>query len=267
MEQVKNLLEAREKQLLQLKKEKEKALLKAPEGSLRICRHGDKTQYYHRKDPKDYNGVYIREKEIALAQQLAQKDYDKKVLHSIEKELNAIHRYVSGCPERSAEQIFETLHQERQKLITPIIESDEEYMYNWERVKYQGKEFYEDIPEFYTAKGERVRSKSEVIIADVLNREGVPYRYEYPLYIKGVGNVYPDFTLLNISTRKEILWEHFGMMDDPEYAEKAIQKIITYEQNEFFQGINLILTYETRKTPLNQKTITRKIKYFLTSNL
>ena len=48
MEEVKNLLEAREKQLLQLKKEKEKALKSAPEGSLRICMHGNKTQYYHR---------------------------------------------------------------------------------------------------------------------------------------------------------------------------------------------------------------------------
>ena len=49
------------------------------------------------------------------------------------------------------------------------------------------------------------------------------------------------------------------MMDDPEYVEKAVQKIMTYEQNEIFQGENLILTYETRRMPLNQKTIMRKV--------
>lgn len=263
MEEVKNLLEAREKQLLQLKKEKEKALKSAPEGSLRICRHGNKTQYYHREDPKDCNGVYIREKEITLAQKLAQKDYDKKVLTSIEKELNAINKYLSCYPDVGAEQVYEKLHKERQKLIMPIEESDEEYVSNWEAVEYQGKEFYEDTPEFYTAKGERVRSKSEVIIADVLHREGIPYRYEYPIYICGVGNVYLDFTILNVRTRKELLWEHFGLMDEPEYAEKAIQKLITYEQNDIFMGKNLILTYETRKNPLNQKIIMRKLLQFL----
>lgn len=62
MEQIKNLLETRENQLKQMKKEKEKALGKAPEGSLRICKHGNKTQYYHRNNPKDFNGVYIKEK-------------------------------------------------------------------------------------------------------------------------------------------------------------------------------------------------------------
>ena len=44
MEQIESLLKSRENQLQKLKKEKEKALEKAPDGSLRICRHGKKTQ-------------------------------------------------------------------------------------------------------------------------------------------------------------------------------------------------------------------------------
>lgn len=263
MSEVKNLLKAREKQLLQLKKEREKALKSVPEGSLRICCHRDKTEFYHRTDPKDKNGAYIREKDIHLAQKLAQKEYDKKVLASIEKELTAINKYFSFYPNRNPEQIYENLHKERQKLIMPIVEPDEEYLRNWESVKYQGKEFYEGTPEFYTAKGERVRSKSEVIIADVLNREGIPYHYEYPIYIKGIGKIHPDFTVLNTRTRNEMIWDHFGMMDDPEYAEKSVQKITTYENNGFFPGENLILTYETRKIPLNQRTINSIIQRYL----
>ena len=263
MNEVKDLLKAREKQLLQLKGEKEKALKSVPEGSLRICCHRNKTEFYHRTDPKDKNGTYIKEKEIHLAQKLAQKEYDKKVLASIEKELNAINKYFYFYPDRNAEQVYEHLHKERQKLIMPVEEPDAEYIRNWEGVAYKGKEFYEDTPEFYTAKGERVRSKSEVIIADVLNREGIPYRYEYPVYVPGVGKIYPDFTVLNTRKRKEFLWEHFGMMDDPEYAEKAVQKIATYENKGFFPGENLILTYETRKNPLNQKSIISIIQHHL----
>ena len=47
-------------------KEKEKSLAKAPDGSLRLCQHGNKIQYYYRDDPKDFNGVYIKEKNIHL---------------------------------------------------------------------------------------------------------------------------------------------------------------------------------------------------------
>ena len=112
-------------------------------------------------------------------------------------------------------------------------------------------------------KGERVRSKSEVIIADMLSKEGIPYRYEYPLYIKGFGKIYPDFTVLNIKKREELLWEHFGMMDDAEYAEAAIRKIATYEQNGIYPGEKLILTYETRKNPINQRVINGLIEHFL----
>ena len=263
MEQIKNLLEARKKYLLQVKKEKEDALTAAPEGYLRLCCHGNRTQYYQRMAPRDYNGVYLRSKDFDVVQALAQKEYDKKVLYAAGKELNAIEKYLSAYPGLTAEQIYEKLHKERQKLVEPIRETEEQYIQNWESVKYQGKDFEEDVPEFYTARGERVRSKSEVIIADLLNRESIPYRYEYPVNLKGTSIVYPDFTLINVRLRKEMYWEHLGMMDDPSYAEKALQKISLYEQNGIFLGEKLILTYETRKTPLNQKQILRKIRHYL----
>ena len=263
MEQIKEILRKRETQLQQLKKDKEKTLSKAPDGSLRLCQHRDKVQYYHRTDPKDFNGVYIKEKDIELAKKLAQKDYDKKVLVSAEKELNAINKFFSNCPDKSVEQIYDNLHEGRKKIITPIMETEEQYVHNWQAEIYQGKDFYEDTPELYTMKGERVRSKSEVIIADMLSKEGIPYRYEYPLYIKGFGKIYPDFTVLNIKKREELLWEHFGMMDDAEYAEAAIRKIATYEQNGIYPGEKLILTYETRKNPINQRVINGLIEHFL----
>ncbi len=263
MEELKNLLEARQNYLLQLKKDKEKVLQNVPEGSLRICSHSSRTQYYQRKDPKDFNGIYIREKDMELAQKLAQKDYDQKVLCSIEKELNAIKKYLSSYPLVNAELVYEKLHKERQKLIHPIVESEEEYVHSWESINYEGKGFDKDTPEIYTDRGERVRSKSEVIIADILARERIPYRYESPIYLKGLGKVYPDFTVLNVKKRKEIYWEHLGMMDDSNYVENAVQKIALYEQNGIFPGENLIITYETRKNPMNQKIVKLMIQKYL----
>ena len=198
-----------------------------------------------------------------MAKQLAQKDYDKKVPTCAEKELNAISKFLVNCPDKSVEQIFENLHEGRKRSITPIMETHEEYVQKWQEEIYQGKAFYDDTPELYTMKGERVRSKSELIIADMLSKEGVPYRYEYPLHLKGVGKIYPDFTVLNVKKRKELYWEHLGMMDDPSYAEKALKKITIYEQNGNFPGEDLILTYETRKNPMNQKVIMLMIQHYL----
>ena len=263
MEQIRSLLEERKKRLLQIKNEKEKALKKAPEGSLRICVRGKKAQYYHRNDPKDFNGIYIPKKDDALAQNLAQKDYDKKVLYAAERELNAITKYLMSYPAKNVEQIYQDLHRERQKLIVPIMESEEEFVQKWEQVEFQGKGFYETNAEFHTAKGERVRSKSELIIADLLKKENIPYRYECPIYLNGLGRVHPDFTVLNVKERKEIYWEHLGMMDDPVYAEKAIKKIAAYEKNGIFPGENLILTYETRTSPIEQKVVALLIERYL----
>ncbi len=263
MGQIKEILEKRANELQQWKKEKEEALQKAPHGSLRLCKHGNKTQYYYRNNPKDSNGIYIKDKDIELAKKLAQKDYDKKVLCCAEKELNAISKYLLNCPEKSVEDIYEGLHIERQKIIVPIRETDEEYVRKWQEKEYQGKGFDEDAPEFYTIKGERVRSKSELIIADMLSKESIPYRYECPIRLRGMGKIYPDFTVLNINNRGEMLWEHFGMMDDPIYAEAAVKKIAIYEQNGIFPGENLIITYETRKNPINQKVVKGLIERYL----
>lgn len=263
MKEVVNQLKERENLLLQIKNEKEKALLNVPEGALRICSHGNRTQYYQRMNPKDFNGTYIRGNNLQLAHDLAQKDYDTKVLKAAEKELKAIEKYFSIYPETYVEKIYEQLHDKRKELVVPIFESAEQYAKKWEAVEYQRKGFKEDVPEFYTTKGERVRSKTEVIIADLLCKNGIPYRYEYPIYLKGLGIIHPDFTVLNMRTKKEMYWEHMGMMDDPGYVEKALRKIENYEKNGFFPGDNLILTYESRKNPINQKIVKSMIEHYL----
>ena len=262
MQQIQNFLDERQEYLKQVIKEKKQNLRNIPEGHLRICASRNKVRYYHRKKEGDFNGVYIKASEMDLAKQLAQKDYDMQVIKACEIELSAIDKYESLLPQREAEEIYEKLHIERRKLITPIRETDEEYIHKWEEQKYEGKEFFEDMPEFYTLKGERVRSKSEIIIADMLYQSGIPYRYEYPLYICGFGNVYPDFTILDMKNRKELLWEHFGMMDDAEYVEKALKKLEMYKKKDIFLGDGVIITYETKTMPLNSKTVEGIIKHY-----
>ena len=114
-----------------------------------------------------------------------------------------------------------------------------------------------------TEKGERVRSKSEKIMADYFFRHGIEYKYECPIHLKGVGIVYPDFTFLSKRTGQEIYWEHCGMVDSPTYARNMVRKINAYERNGIFPGERLILTYETEQTILNTEKIEQMIQKYL----
>ena len=166
MEKLKEMLEERKQYLLQVKKEKEQALKDTPDGSLRISSRRGKIMYYHRTNPKNFNGTYIREQDQELARKLAQKDYDQKILANVEKELNATEKYLVATRVLNTKQIYENMHKERQKLVTPIWVPDDKFVQAWQQEEYIGKEFAEGIPEFFTEKGERVRSKSEVIIME-----------------------------------------------------------------------------------------------------
>jgi hypothetical protein len=125
------------------------------------------------------------------------------------------------------------------------------------------KAFEESVPDYFTVNGERVRSKSEILIADALSRCNIPYRYEYPTHIPGVGTVYPDFLCLNMQKRKEYAWEHNGMMSDANYADYAIKKIEIYALAGYYPGDNLILSFESSSHPLSSRIIEGNIIEYL----
>lgn len=98
---------------------------------------------------------------------------------------------------------------ERRKLITPVTLETKDYAHEWQSIQYTPKPIGPAISNHLTDKGETVRSKSEVIIANTLARQQIPYRYEYPVKLKTY-TAHPDFYCLNLRTRQEYLWEHLG---------------------------------------------------------
>lgn len=83
-------------------------------------------------------------------------------------------------------------------------------------------------PQVMTSFGLKVRSKSEVFIAEKLFEKNIEFKYEIPLSAAGK-TYYPDFTLY--IGKKEIYWEHFGMLSDQTYAEKTEIKIKWYNKH------------------------------------
>ena len=126
---------------------------------------------------------YIPNASHALAKELAQKEYDSSVLAAAMKERELICRLEEQRKNNLPEDLYECNCISRKRLIDPIRLSDEEFVKNWKAGEYQKRGFLEGAPEFYTKKRERVRSKTEVIIANTLHGMKIPYRYEYPLYL------------------------------------------------------------------------------------
>ena len=106
-------------------------------------------------------------------------------------------------------------------------------------------EWYEEGKIHKTLTDYMVRSKSEVIIANMLFERDIPFRYEKPLYASDGTFYLPDFT---VSWQgEEWYWEHLGRMDQEGYRNHWDTKKAWYNKN--FKG-RLVTTEES--TQLSQ---------------
>ena len=105
------------------------------------------------------------------------------------------------------------------------------------------KRYYEEKLIHRTLRDEFVRSKSEVIIANMLHENGIPYEYEKELVINGIKKL-PDFTIDDVESGKTWYWEHCGMMNNASYQKHWEEKKAFYESNGIEEEKNLIATYD-----------------------
>ncbi len=245
--------------LKNLEQEIQEQLKNTSNETLRLSKSNGTFQYYSETKKKR---TYIRKKNIQFAKALAQRDYNRKLIPYIMKNIDALEEFSKKYSPQKCEKCFSKLPLARRLLIKPFFVDDITYAKQWQAQKYEAKK---EIPQgnFSTPKNENVRSKSEVIIANMLNAKGIPYHYEYPVKIKNNLTIYPDFLCLNIRTRQQYFWEHCGRMDDSEYSENLVNRLSWLAQKNIFVGKNLILTMETKDAPLNMKFVERMIDLFL----
>lgn len=230
-------------------------------GHIRIVPHFKSLQFYLITEKGDTRGKYLSRNQNEFAKSLVKYDYEKKSLSAMQKELNQIKRLIQFVKKHSVENIYKRFSSHRQTLVDAVTLTDEEYANKWKSIEYKSNPYEFGDAEYYTVKGERVRSKSEVIIANMLGQNKVPYKYEYPVALSKSNHiVYPDFCCLNLSNRKEIFWEHFGLLDKDEYAQNVCLKLSQYSENEILPGKNLIITFETADNPLNIKHVEQIIR-------
>ena len=269
-QQISELLSRRTDDLINLIKIKEHALKNAPTGSVRnVHRRNKVLQFYRKTDSGDYQGTYMPREEDGLARSLVQKDYDQRALEKAKDELRLIQSFRISLQKKSTDTAYAALDDTRKILVTPATLTDAQYAELWQKQPYRKTKKHEENQKMTTENNEIVRSKSEVIIANLLKSNNVPYRYEFPLVIEreegseDFCEFHPDFYCLNVRTRQEFAWEHFGKMDDEEYAKRAIEKLALYSANGYFPGKNLIITMESKNSQIQSHEISRVIKEYL----
>ena len=109
-----------------------------------------------------------------------------------------------------------------------------------------------------TKTGVLVRSKSEVIIANILTDLGISYEYEKPLYSKKDPRDFrlPDFTIKYEG--EEFFWEHLGMLTDPEYRKEWEIKEKWYRENGYID--KLIVSKDNPDGGIDSKAIEKIAK-------
>ena len=215
----------------------------------------------------DGHKQYLGKKDADLARSLMEKSYYQKLLKTVDKQCALLAHFLETFNPRALIQVYEDMHPERKKIVTPLVLPDEEFARQWKDEAELLKSLYpnkmEKPGEFFTQNGEQVRSKSEVLIANLLRHHNLTYGYELPLILPD-GIIYPDFTVLNLRTRTIYYWEHEGMLDNPAYGERMVRKNTRYTRAGIYPGEQLIMSMESSEYPLSTKDIEALIlKYLL----
>jgi len=206
-------------------------LLTLPEGCLVI--RG--TRYYHVVDGKTI-GIT---KNTSLVRLLYRKKYLLSFKKMLDKNISIISKPASKLHALTHEEIIRTLPASFQE--APSSHFLHSSIEPWLAKSYQKNSYAGRKLE--TKNGIEVRSKSELMIANLLEDYNIPYHYEAAFTLAGQTK-YPDFIIKQPFDGKLIIWEHFGALHLPKYEETMNDKMELYLANNFIPFETIIYTFE-----------------------
>ena len=226
------------------------------------CVQSDNRYKWYQSDGKTQ--TYIPKSKQKFAEQLATKKYLTLLSQDLIQEKTAIDFYLRHHKKNpgQAEQLL-LKNEEYQRLLAPHFKPLSQSLFEWANAPYEKNQQYPDALIHKCISGNMVRSKSEVLIDTLLYTHKIPFRYECALTL-GNDTIYPDFTIRHPHTGNIFYWEHFGLIDQPNYRKKMIYKINLFTAHQIYPSIQLITTYETEEHPLSTQTVEKMIEqYFL----
>ncbi|MBQ9136295.1 MAG: ATPase [Lachnospiraceae bacterium] len=240
-----------------------KQLEHLPEGKLICTRNGTHFKWYQSNDG-DMN--YIPKHERHLAEQLAEKKYLSMMYEELVAEKAAIDQYLNQHPTSFGNvQSLLTNPSEYRTLLSDRFKPLSQELSDWAHAPYESNPHYPEQLIHKSISGNNLRSKSESLIDMFLHINQIPFRYEAALILNNT-TYYPDFTIRHPISGKLYYWEHFGLMDNPVYAQNAFSKLQFYSSQGIIPSIQLITTFETKDHPLDTTLIEKIISHYFLNN-
>lgn len=230
----------------------------APDGTLLHQVKRGQSQFLHSfySDGKRVRRGVNRDTNLIRA--LAKKEFNRKAYEIINHNVTAVSDALDAQIPFDTDSILKSMSKaysllpedyffERDKLI--IADGlDDELVAKIKRHEEWWKKPYKEywgFPEYKTrttSRGEKVRSISEMLIAEALYKYSIPFHYEEELYAGGKTYA-PDFTFEGADYNNFYL-DYFGMMYNAKYAKRNLLKLEDYYDIGLIPGGNLIVAFD-----------------------
>ncbi len=227
-------------------------LQQLPEGKLSTSTIKGTAYYYKLIQGKklylgkaDCEEVKLLQTRAHLSEALKRIEKNCTALHHLLEEYESVETDIINCKVPKAYQLSQKIDYRFTDWVDPRA---------WGRAKYDKNTKYPEKLIHRTLKGERVRSKSEVIIADILFLKGVEYHYEENLTL-GAETIAPDFKVAVASQRRFRRLEHFGMLSSSKYLEECLWKLRLYFSHKYVPWDDIIFTFEAQDGGIDAQTI------------
>lgn len=238
-----------------------KAFEACPNGRIAQVKRNGKQTFFQ---VDNVNGKRIRKsinKDVCKLSLLVQKEYLKEECKILENDVIALKKFLDKYEEPFYYNIVK-------KLPERIANLPKEYLFmafqksDWQAQPYKQSTYMPEKKIHTTSHGLKVRSKSELLIAEKLYEHDIPFRYEQILTIKGT-EFPPDFTI-RTDDDKIIYWEHCGLTNNKKYMSHHKWKMDIYEEAGIVPWKNLIVTYDSENGMLDlgiiESEIVNKVK-------
>lgn len=235
-----------------------KELRVLPKGKLLCSKNKSGAHYYvGERNRSGYHRKGISKDEGKITA-LARKEYLSRALPLLEHNLKLVDSAISKYKPCEPQDIIEKLVVAYKNLpetafLSPTIDSEcialdstvQERILShasWGKQPYDNGDYLPEGRSIVTSRGERMRSKAEVMIAEKLYEYGIPFRYEQMIRLDDGVSINPDFTFEGRGG-KEFYLEFCGMMNDEGYVMRTMHKIRRYAESGVVPWKNIIYLF------------------------
>lgn len=246
---------------IHLIRQMQEELSELPKGFLVSKRIKGKDYVYIRRRVPDKQGsmrereIYVNSGKLAEARAVLRRRFLEKSIQELEGEIKRLQRFEEYYKPYDPDRVLESVMKGAAVLLNNISKASSHSDLEVARSDAErGLELFQEGKKHYTPCGLMVRSKSEALIAGILELYNLDFRYEQRLNLGGNG-YYPDFTIRIPDSREWIYWEHFGLMQEPDYRKSMENKMLTYENHGIIPWHNLIMTFDSEDGSINMQRI------------